>query len=145
MHTLNEIEAVPTLRVSLRVPVALPGGGWTWGTYAPLGDILGNEYVFSADEAYAVVHTFGRIVATMLPSKEVQRFSILANGSVTGRLIGMREWHWADVRGVFEPVGEYLCGFREAARELFRMTGHLIELMRFDPAVVSRSALSYAA
>jgi hypothetical protein len=47
----------------------------------------------------------------------------------------MREWEWSPELRDYRPVGEYLCGWREAVRAHWERTGELFERKRFDASV----------
>lgn len=130
MITFIELGPKPTIHLLLRVPVSLPSGGWSWGELQRFAGVLAKEYAYTADEVRALVHTYGRMIARMICRSEADRFSIMARGPVTGRTLGIREWSLS--HGEYEPAGEYLCGFRAAAKAYFETTGQLITSQRFD-------------
>jgi hypothetical protein len=77
-------------------------------------------------ECRALVHTYGRTIARILPRAQLgDRFRICAWGRTTGLIIGMREWAWSAATHAYEQVGEYLSGWREAIRSYWANTGEL--------------------
>lgn len=122
--------SVPSVHLRLRVPVGMPnGGGWAWGALDALPGDLGSELALNARECQALVQTYGRTMTRVLSRAQLgDRFRVCAWGRTTGLIIGMREWAWSTSDRDYVPVGEYLCGWREALRSYWQHTGEL-----FDP------------
>ena len=132
MITFADLGPVPTVHLFLRVPVPLPAGGWTWGELPRYAGVLAREFAYSARECESLVHTFGRTMTRITPSRALgNRFMIVARGPVTGLTLGMREWQWSDDLHDYKRAGEYLCGWREAIRAYYRKTGESLEDKRF--------------
>jgi hypothetical protein len=94
-----------------------------------------REFAYNARECQAVVHTYGRIVPYSIGRKTLgDRFSIYAKGPLTGMTVGLREWAWSPALHEYEPVGEYMCGWRAAIKVHWANTGEMFERRRFDPS-----------
>ncbi|MGW2591690.1 hypothetical protein ACWCXC_15695 [Streptomyces sp. NPDC001515] len=139
-------------RLVVRVPTPLGAGGWTWGPLVELPGDLGQEWAYSDTEVRALVHVYGRMVSQIVTRSQVgaDRFRVDAWGMVTGLCVGMREWAWSVSARAFEPVGEYLSGWRDAARAYYLKTGRMIDRERFTasigiPAVPAMGALPSSA
>jgi hypothetical protein len=135
MITFADLGPVPTIHLFLRVPVPLPAGGWSWGELPRYKGCMVREYGYSAHECRALVHTYGRMVPHAIGDRRKlgDRFSIYAKGPLTGLTVGLREWAWSSALREYEPVGEYMCGWRTAIRTHWVNTGEMFERRRFDP------------
>jgi hypothetical protein len=133
MITFADLGPVPTVHLFLRVPVPMPTGGWTWGQTLRYEGVLARDYAYSAAECRALVHTYGRTIQRVVSRRELgDRYTVLARGPVTGMVLGLQEWDWCQDMHDYRPAGEYLCGWREAARQYFEVTGELIDRKRFS-------------
>lgn len=148
MITFIDLGPKATVHLLLSVPVPLQGGGWHWGELAAYAGILAREFAYSADECRALVSAYGLTLGRLLQRRPPDRFQITARGPVTGRVLGLREWHWSAELRDFRPAGEYLCGWREAVKVMYQQTGHLFEGQRFRASaqpVICPERLSRAA
>ena len=133
MITFIDLGPKATVHVALKVPVPMVGGGWAWGEMAGYAGVLARDFAYSAQECKALVHTYGRIMGQLLQRlRQTDRFTVTARGPITGKVLGLREYQWIPVAREFEPVGEYLCGWRAAMRCYFDMTGERFD-DHFDP------------
>lgn len=140
MGPFVDLLPTPTVHVYLMVPVALIGGGWTWGELQRFGGVLASEYVYSATECESVARTYGATMTRMIKTYEADRFCILVRGRVTGHLIGRQEWEYVPGMRTYQPVGEYHCGFRGGVRALWEATGRVVTSEAFK----ARTELSMA-
>lgn len=151
MITFIDLGPKATVYLSLKVPVPLSSGGWSWGELPQFAGILAREFAYTARECAAVVHSYGRIIGQLLQSElRPDRFTITARGPVTGKVCGMREWQWAATQHEFEPAGEYLCGWRSGLRDYFQLTGELFSETAFrartaDLSVIAQSPCWHSA
>jgi hypothetical protein len=137
MITFIDLGPKPTVHLFLRVPVPLAGGGWSWGEQPTFPGALAKEFAYSAKECASLVHTYGRTITRVMNRAQVgDRFEIHAKGPVTGLTIGLREWEWSSELRDYKPVGEYMCGWRQAVKELYLRTGELIEDRSFSATAV---------
>ena len=148
MITFLDLGPKPTAHLFLKVPVPMGTSGWSWGDLPRLAGCLAKEYAYTAAECMALVHAYGRTISRIVTRAEAPRFTIVARGPVTGRILGMREWQAQ--RGEYEPVGEYLCGWKAAVRAYWEATGILFEGKGFDArsgpfAVISLPPIASAA
>jgi hypothetical protein len=99
-----------------------------------------REYAYNAREVRALVMTYGRMAPVVLGGRRSlgDRFSIVAKGPVTGLVVGLAEWAWSAADKAFVPSGEYMCGFRPAARTYYVKTGVLIERQEFSASLLAR-------
>jgi hypothetical protein len=112
----------------------MESGGWTWGQLPNCKGVLVREYAYNAHECRALVHSYGRMAQHMIGRRKLgDRFSIYAKGPMTGLTVGLREWAWSPAQREYEPVGEYMCGWRVAIRTHWTNTGENFERRRFDP------------
>jgi hypothetical protein len=135
MVMITFVDLGPTAHVHLYVlaPRPLPDGGWSWGELPGFAGVVAKEYAYSARECRSLVQTYGRTITRVLTSRQIgDRFRVYARGRSTGNMLGMREWVWSPVRHDFEPVGEYLCGWREAIQAYYRLTGQVFSEKRFE-------------
>lgn len=129
-----------TVHLLMKVPVAMNGGGWAWGEMPGYAGVLAREFAYNGQECTALVRTYGRMVGRLLQSGvRPDRFQILARGKTTDFLLGMQEWEWAADTHEFRPVGEYLCGWRDALRKYFGATGELPPHGTFRARMVAQS------
>jgi len=136
MITFADLGPVPTVHLFLRVQVPLLQGGWKWGEHAKAAGCLAREYAYSARECRALVMAYGRMVPKVFGQRALgERFGIMAKGPVTGMVLGLAEWRWSPAERDFTPCGEYLCGFRPAARTYYGKTGELIERQKFIASI----------
>lgn len=143
MITNVDLGPVPTVILSLKVHVPLGTGGWAWGQLPWLPDQMARDYVYNAHECESLVHTFGRMVPLMWTAKELgESFMICARGPVTGLAVGLREWAYDPVQRAYLATGDYMCGWREAARSYYRKTGEVFEGRKFDAQGISVPALT---
>jgi hypothetical protein len=76
------------------------------------------------------------MVPTLVPNKELgERFTICARGPVTGMVLGLLEWAWCPIRRAYLATGDYLCGWREAVKDMYAKTGELFIGRAFRPNV----------
>jgi hypothetical protein len=116
----------------MRVPVALPSGGWTWGELPRHKGGMVREYAYNAHECRALVMAYGRILGLCLKTSEAERFVISAKGPVSQYEVGRQQWEYCSATRSYEPVGEYLCQWKQAARVYFERTGELISRQKFS-------------
>jgi len=141
MVTFLELGPRDTVHISLKVPVDLPGGGWTWGDLPEFAGVLAREFCYDGDECGALVRSYGRVLGEMLQRAiRPDRFQILARGKVTSFLLGLQEWQWSSDAGMFKPVGEYLCGWRDALKGYLMKMGELPPEGTFRARMVAQSA-----
>jgi hypothetical protein len=132
MVAFIDLAPVPTALVFLAVPVAIEGGGWAWGELKRFAGVLAREYVYSAHEVAAVVSTYGTMLTRMIKTSEADKFCITVRGRVTGCLLWRAEWAWDDHLHSYEPYGDPIDGWREAARAYWNITGELISNQKFS-------------
>lgn len=136
MITFVDLGPIAHVHLFLRVSRPLPAGGWSWGELPGYPGILAQEYAYNAGECRALVQTYGRTVARVIASHQLgARFRIYARGRSTGMVLGIREWEWCPVRREYVPMGEYMCGWREAIRDYYVKTGELFHTKRFSARV----------
>lgn len=140
MITFMDLGPRATVHLLLRVPVTMGGEGWTWGELPGYKGTLAAEYAYNAQECAALIRTYGRMIGRLLQSgTHPDRFKILARGCTTDFLLGMQEWQWAVETREFKPVGEYLCGWRDALRKYFATTSELPPEGTFRARTIAQS------
>lgn len=134
MITFVDLGPTATVHLFLKVPVPLGGSdrGWGWGELPQYMGVMAREFAYDARECAALVHTYGRTLGRLLQTdKRPDRFTITARGSITGMVLGLREWQWAPDAREFRAAGEYLCGWRASLRAYFEQTGELFGHPKF--------------
>jgi len=133
MITFIDLGPVATVHLYVRVMVPLKAGGWTWGELPALAGVMAREFAYTAEECASLVHTYGRTVGRIKGVRELgDRFSVVAKGPKTGMTLGIREWEWSSSTRDYRRAGEYLCGWREAVKALYRQTGELMINQKFE-------------
>jgi hypothetical protein len=140
MITFIDLGPRATVHLLLKVPVAMAGGGWSWGELPAYAGALAREFAYNAGECAALVRTYGQMMGRLLQSDiRPGRFEIHAQGATTGFLLGLQEWQWAPDGREFRPAGEYMCGWRDALRKYFEKTGELPPAGTFRPRMIAQS------
>lgn len=133
MITFVDLGSTAHVHLFLLVPRPLPAGGWTWGEHPAYPGRLAKEFAYSARECRSLVQTYGRTMTRIMSGGQLgDRFRVYARGRSTGMVLGIREWEWSPISRDYVPVGEYMCGWREAIKAYYVRTGEIFSDKRFS-------------